>query len=949
MYSFVVADLFHYGHLQLLQTAKQQGDYHICGVLTDDAAASYRPRPIANFDERVAIVSQIRCVDRVIMQDGRNPSANLRKIHAEFPAAQLVLVHGNDWSDIPGREYVQSVGGLVVQPEYYRRLSDSKIRQELAGGAPGHYEQFTERFRTDNIVVFEPDQQLFVMSTKANTLRALRPLLKRSRIEPMVAFRVSDWTDDQNRLVALIRQELGNGRVVVRSSAINEDTYHQSHAGAFLSRVNVPVRRTAALVQAVEDVIGSYRGKGHHNPLNQVLVQPHTADVRASGVLFTRAPQTGAPYYVINFDDRSGSTESVTSGTEGQAIEVAHACPPTRWPREWRGLLRAVAEIERIIPGTPLDIEFAIDGRRRVTVFQVRPLACPEAARVDIRDVAHTLRRESSRVARAMRRVRHLAGSAAYSDMAFWNPAEIIGDRPRPLDDSLYRRLIMDSVWHEAIEPLGYAKITPAPLMVSFGAKPYVDLRCTFNALLPASLDRPLREKLVAYYFDLLTARPELHDKVEFEIADNCFYFSLDRRLKQMRRDGFRDRELAAYRAGLLEITSRALSRSAAIEQDVEDSALSLESSRCRASAAAGRGAGAWVATAISLLDEGQTYGTVPFTLMARLAFIGQRLLRSAVEQSWMTETEYDGFMDSVQTVATRMRDDDAAVARGVMTRAAFLGRYGHLRPGTYDITSSRYADDPGYFSVEGAAATSSHEAARTFRPREKLARVIERALDRERLTASAGDVFCFIRRAIEARERVKFEFTKNLSDALELIARAGTDLGFSRDDLAFLDVPALKGAANAQARAVRDLWRRTIDRNRERLEPELLLSMPPLIFTPRDLEVVRRPLVRPNFITQKALRGELVALDGEGIDRDSVRGKIVLLEKADPGFDWLFTKGIAGLVTKYGGVASHMAIRCGEFGLPAAIGCGDTIFQQLQRASAVMLDCRKGHLRPLV
>ena len=40
VYSPVVADLFHYGHLQSLKFANTQGDYHICGVLTDQAAAS---------------------------------------------------------------------------------------------------------------------------------------------------------------------------------------------------------------------------------------------------------------------------------------------------------------------------------------------------------------------------------------------------------------------------------------------------------------------------------------------------------------------------------------------------------------------------------------------------------------------------------------------------------------------------------------------------------------------------------------------------------------------------------------------------------------------------------------------------------------------------------------------------------------------------------------------
>ena len=70
--------------------------------------------------------------------------------------------------------------------------------------------------------------------------------------------------------------------------------------------------------------------------------------------------------------------------------------------------------------------------------------------------------------------------------------------------------------------------------------------------------------------------------------------------------------------------------------------------------------------------------------------------------------------------------------------------------------------------------------------------------------------------------------------------------------------------------------------------------------------------------------------------------GRIVIIERADPGFDWIFTQNIAGLVTKFGGANSHMAIRCAELNLPAAIGCGEQIFDRLLKASAIELDCSK-------
>jgi phosphoenolpyruvate-protein kinase (PTS system EI component) len=72
--------------------------------------------------------------------------------------------------------------------------------------------------------------------------------------------------------------------------------------------------------------------------------------------------------------------------------------------------------------------------------------------------------------------------------------------------------------------------------------------------------------------------------------------------------------------------------------------------------------------------------------------------------------------------------------------------------------------------------------------------------------------------------------------------------------------------------------------------------------------------------------------------DQD-LTGKVVFIERADPGFDWLFTHSVAGFVTKYGGENSHMAIRAREFGLPAVIGAGKS-FEEWKRAKMLRVEC---------
>lgn len=66
-----------------------------------------------------------------------------------------------------------------------------------------------------------------------------------------------------------------------------------------------------------------------------------------------------------------------------------------------------------------------------------------------------------------------------------------------------------------------------------------------------------------------------------------------------------------------------------------------------------------------------------------------------------------------------------------------------------------------------------------------------------------------------------------------------------------------------------------------------------------------------------------------EKINSAPLEGKIVFIKSADPGYDFLFTKNIAGLITQYGGANSHMAIRCAELGIPAVIGAGEKSFEE--------------------
>ena len=71
------------------------------------------------------------------------------------------------------------------------------------------------------------------------------------------------------------------------------------------------------------------------------------------------------------------------------------------------------------------------------------------------------------------------------------------------------------------------------------------------------------------------------------------------------------------------------------------------------------------------------------------------------------------------------------------------------------------------------------------------------------------------------------------------------------------------------------------------------------------------------------------------------IEKKIQCIEKADPGYDFIFTKELSGLITKHGGSNSHMAIRCHELGIPAAIGVGEKIYEEIKTAKKILLNCK--------
>jgi cytidyltransferase-like protein len=92
VYVDIVADLFHAGHVSFFRQARQLGDRLVVGIVSDDDVATYKPRPILSFAERLAIVSACRFVDEALPEPAplHCTPEHLDRIGADF------VCHGDD-------------------------------------------------------------------------------------------------------------------------------------------------------------------------------------------------------------------------------------------------------------------------------------------------------------------------------------------------------------------------------------------------------------------------------------------------------------------------------------------------------------------------------------------------------------------------------------------------------------------------------------------------------------------------------------------------------------------------------------------------------------------------------------------------------------------------------------------------------------------------------------
>lgn len=128
-YTAGVFDMFHIGHLRLLENAKGMCDYLVVGVTTDDLAQYKGKKPIISYNDRAEIVRNIKSVDAVVPQINMDKVLMCKKIKASY------LFVGDDWYETDKwkryEEELSKIGVKVIYFPYTDGVSSTMLRKEL--------------------------------------------------------------------------------------------------------------------------------------------------------------------------------------------------------------------------------------------------------------------------------------------------------------------------------------------------------------------------------------------------------------------------------------------------------------------------------------------------------------------------------------------------------------------------------------------------------------------------------------------------------------------------------------------------------------------------------------------------------------------------------------------------------------------------------------------------
>ena len=750
-------------------------------------------------------------------------------------------------------------------------------------------------------------------ASKASWLALVRDSSLSRYVPGFTVITATEWLAQSRECLTQIQQQFAGTQLAVRSSKHNEAAGLPGQAGRYRSCGPVDAANRVALRRAIESVFESY---GDLHSADEVMVQVWVADSTATiGVTSADATaysRTAALSYYVG-----QSTNAITAGwTNVQRFWLTdNTPPPKRWPSAVRRAFALLAALESALNRTALELEIAVDQRGRLRLLQVTP-STRISSHAPVRVSARLQEKSWARAARefdnrAQPRDGELGRQPLFGLMPDWNTAELLGEHPRPLAASLFDALIGNCAWRQARINLGYRRSAVHPLLGFIAGRPYVDVRASLNSLIPDGITDATARRVIAESINTLAQQPELHDRVETDLFPTCVGFANVGRL-QLSNAGLSKVGQQAWHAALLalEPSWQTFSTRATAYDGVENFVFGVVNEPRNDDAALAK-----LSSALGLIGSALA---LPFAMHARLAFVARFQLASLVSAGALSQKRLDTILGCVTVV----NSVDGLIARDA----------GVLRPSTFDIRVQPVGHLSG--SAKNATRATSRETLTT-----KEQRAVAALLKPLKLNVDANAWLDMSLRRIELRETYKYRLSIALSRWLSALTDWGKCRKLSVDELSFLRIK------NLTHNRAPDELRRHITRNQNRYDDEASIKMPLLIANRADIRANTEPALQPTFVGRGRVSGPIAVIDRHTGAQQIAPDSVVLIRAADPGFDWIFARPFAALVTCYGGPHSHMAVRCAELNVPCVLGCGETVYNALSTAAGATIDFDLAHM----
>jgi len=335
-----------------------------------------------------------------------------------------------------------------------------------------------------------------------------------------------------------------------------------------------------------------------------------------------------------------------------------------------------------------------------------------------------------------------------------------------------------------------------------------------------------------------------------------------------------------------------------------------------------------------------KNFGTLPFANIARMAFIAIEFLNSFVELKIISKQEKLMFLENVKSISSDMNRNL------VKNKIVFLKKYGHLRPNTYEISNPNYRKNfKNYFNK----ITLIKKIYKKFKLNQSHKTLINKFLKLNNFKdINANQLLFFIENSIYQRESSKLFFTKIIDEIFIQIKLLFKRIKLNQKNIQHLNFNKILDLyGNFSYKDIFFELKKDIEENKNNYNFNQNFNLPNIITNKNDIYFFEEQNASPTFITNKIVASKFIHLV-KFSQKFDLKNKIICIENADPGYDFIFNHKINALITAFGGPNSHMSIRCNEFGLPAAIGIGEKKFHQLIKNNTLYLNCEKKMLSGL-